>query len=44
MNAVAQQKAEYDVISASEMSHYMTLDEMHQRLTSRIHEFYSKKG
>ena len=44
MNAAAQQKAEYDVIRASEMSNYMTLDEMHQRLTSKIHEFYSKRG
>ena len=44
MNAVAQQKMSYDVLSSSEMSHYMTLDEMHHRLTAKIHEFYSKRG
>jgi len=26
----------YDIIEASELSHYMTLDEMHERLTANI--------
>ena len=26
----------YDVIEASELSHYMTLEEMHERLTANI--------
>ena len=43
MSAVAQQKAEYDIIMSSDMPHYMSLDEMHQRLTAKIQEFYSKK-
>ena len=26
----------YDIIESSELSHYMTLDEMHERLTTNI--------
>ena len=45
MNAVAEQKtATCNVILSSDMSHYMTLDEMHQRLTTKIREHYSKRG
>ena len=42
MSAVlAEKQVNYDVILSSELPHYMTLDEMHQRLTAKIHEHYS---
>ena len=41
MNAAAQQKAEYNVMYSSELPHYMSLEEMHERLTAKIHETYS---
>ncbi len=42
-DAALKTKVEYDAIMASELPHYMTLDEMHRRLTATIHNFYSKK-
>ena len=44
MSAVAQQKAEYDIIMSSDMPHYMSLDEMHQRLTAIIGNCAKAKG
>jgi len=35
---VAENRVAYDVIRTSEMSHYMTLEEMHERLTNNIHK------
>lgn len=32
----------YDVIDSSEMSHYMTLEEMHERLTTNIRKRFAK--
>ena len=32
----------YDIIEASELSHYMTLDEMHERLTANIRKRFAK--
>ena len=32
----------YDVIETSEMSHYMTLEEMHERLTANIRKRFAK--
>lgn len=32
----------YDIIESSEMSHYMTLDEMHDRLTANIRKAFTK--
>ncbi len=43
MSAEAAKKVEYDVIYASELPHYMSLDEMHQRLTAKIQEHYSQQ-
>lgn len=42
MSAQLAEQVNYDVICSSELPHYMTLDEMHARLTAKIHEFYSK--
>lgn len=43
MSAEAAKKVNYDVIFASEMPHYMTLDEMHERLTAKIQKHYSQQ-
>ncbi len=32
----------YDIIEASELSHYMTLEEMHERLTANIRKRFAK--
>ena len=32
----------YDIIDTSELSHYMTLDEMHERLTTNIRKRFAK--
>jgi hypothetical protein len=32
----------YDIIEVSELSHYMTLDEMHERLTANIRKRFAK--
>jgi hypothetical protein len=32
----------YDIIESSEMSHYMTLDEMHERLTANIRRRFAQ--
>ena len=32
----------YDIIEASEFSHYMTLEEMHERLTANIRKRFAK--
>ena len=32
----------YDVILSSELPHYMTLDEMHERLTTNIRKAYAQ--
>ena len=32
----------YDVIDSSELSQYMTLEEMHERLTANIHKAFAK--
>lgn len=43
MSAVlAEDRVAYDVIRSSEMSHYMTVEEMHERLTSNIHKAFAK--
>ena len=39
--AATKQKT-YDIIDVSEMSHYMTLEEMHERLTARIRKAFAK--
>lgn len=39
---VAENRVAYDVIRTSEMSHYMTLEEMHERLTNNIHKAFAK--
>ncbi len=45
MNAeVREKQVNYDVILPSELPHYMSLDEMHDRLTAKIREHYSKRG
>ena len=31
-------------LNPSELPHYMSLDEMHDRLTAKIREHYSKRG
>ena len=41
MSAQLAEQVNYDVIRSSELPHYMTLDEMHERLTAKIHEFSS---
>ena len=41
MSAQLAEQVNYDVIRSSELPHYMTLDEMHARLTAKIQEFYS---
>ena len=43
MSAVlTEDRVEYDVIRKSEMSHYMTLGEMHERLTANIRKAFAK--
>ena len=43
MSAVlAEDRVEYDVLRQSEMSHYMTLDEMHERLIANIRKAFAK--
>ena len=42
MSAEAAKKVDYDIIFTSELPHYMTLDEMHERLTTKIHEHYNQ--
>ena len=43
MNAeVAPKQKTYDIIESSEMSHYMTLDEMHKRLIEKIRKAFAK--
>jgi len=43
MSAVAAtNQITYDIIESSEMSHYMTLDEMHERLTANIRKRFAK--
>ena len=32
----------YDVINSSELSHYMTLEQMHERLTANIRKAFEK--
>ena len=32
----------YDIIESSELSHYMTLDEMHERLTTNIRKMLAE--
>ena len=39
---VAKSQMTYDIIDASEMSHYMTLEEMHERLTANIRKSFAK--
>ena len=39
---VAENRVSYDVIRTSEMSQYMTLDEMHERLTANIRKAFAK--
>ncbi len=34
---------QYDILDSSEMSHYMTLDEMHERLTAKIRKHLSRQ-
>ena len=38
----AKRKANYDVIYTSELPHYMTLDEMHARLTANIRKTFAQ--
>ena len=40
--ALKAEHVKYDVISSSELPHYMTLDEMHQRLVSNIRSKFAK--
>jgi len=35
-----EKQAMYDVILSSELPHYMTLDEMHERLTTNIRKAF----
>ena len=39
---VAENRVEYDVIRTSEMSCYMTLEEMHERLATNIRKAFAK--
>ena len=39
---LAEKQMMYDVIMTAELPHYMTLDEMHQRLTANIHKAYAQ--
>ena len=40
--AQATNQMTYDIIESSELSHYMTLDEMHERLTANIRRRFAK--
>ena len=40
--ALAENRVAYNVISSSEMAHYMTLEEMHERLTNNIRKNFAK--
>ena len=41
MNAqLSTNQLQYDVLDSSEMSHYMTLDEIHERLTAKIRKAF----
>ena len=39
---VATNQMTYDVIESSELSHYMTLEQMHERLTANIRKAFEK--
>ena len=39
---LAEKQIMHDVILSTELSHYMTLDEMHERLTNHIRNAYAK--
>ena len=41
---VAEKQVNYDVILSSELPHYMTLEEMHERLTAKIKNHYSQQS
>lgn len=40
----ADKQVNYDVILPSELPHYMTLEEMHERLTEKIKKHYSQQS
>jgi hypothetical protein len=43
MSAVAAtNQMTYDIIDSSKLSHYMTLEEMHERLTANIRKRFAK--
>ena len=43
MNAqLAESRVAYDIIRTSELTNYMTLDEMHERLTTNIRKAFEK--
>lgn len=41
--ALRKEEVEYNAIMSNELSHYMTLDEMHERLVAKIHDHYAQK-
>jgi len=42
-NQAVKSTANYNVIMSPELEHYMTLDEMHQRLVQTIKDHFAKK-
>jgi len=42
-NQTVNTNANYNVIMSSDLEHYMTLDEMHQRLVQTIKDHFAKK-
>jgi len=42
-NQAVKETANYNLIMSSDLEHYMTLDEMHQRLVKTIKDYFAKK-
>lgn len=42
-NAFRKNEVEYNAIMSNELSHYMTLDEMHERLVAKIRSHFAEK-